>query len=114
MKIVLKLEITLLKTAMQLQLGNLNSNSLVLKESTEQTFKLKVEKKLTLLSKKKGKLKNQSQSIPSQLVIILYGKLVKMVLMYLKAVSSRCAAVNTNIAYCNSKNPYSKVPKHCR
>ena len=41
-----------------------------LKESAVQTFKQKVEKELTLLSKKKGKLKNQSQSIPSKQIIL--------------------------------------------
>ena len=102
-KIVLKLEIKLLKTAIQLLLGNLN-NFLCCKRKLYKRLNWK----LNLAVKEKKKVKNQSQSISSQLVI-LYWKPAK---WCKKAVTSRSAAVNTNIVYCNSKNPYSKVSRH--
>ena len=97
-KIVLKLEIKLLKTAIQLLLGNLN-NFLYCKRKLYKRLNWKLN--LAVKEKKKVKKSIPKYFIPAGHSLLETGKMVQ-----------DSAAVNTNIVYCNSKNPYSKVSRH--
>ena len=67
-----------------------------LKERTVQTCNQKVEKKLTLAVEEKRKVKKSipKYSIPTACHPLMLGELDKMMQVYLKAVSSRCAVIN--------------------
>ena len=83
MKTVLKLEITLLKTAMKLLLENLSNNFPGLKESTIGTFKKKVEKKLNNANREKRDVNKSilKYSNPTRR-LLLFGELSNMVQVY--------------------------------